>query len=312
MFPWFKNGENGKATDLDVELIKTLTADDASAYTACVKKFAAQYDFRSAQIKKLLGDFEIRCDKELLEKTEGDIREIDNALERYHAAIETSMGNRNELLIRRLGLEAKIANGDGSSELTDYFLCNKHLSVVGTRGSKITFIVTGYLSYFDKDAAETALKNPRSVLCSGGEGVTALLRSVLIDEKLRIRFVSMFTLNISGSVSANSGVNFADYGITDCLANPHLYHFACLGNNERVINDAMRKRDYVGAIEQCVAANKNWNILDSAVSGRFVGDLRSKDIPCIELPDGRVVTPKKAIDWLKENGDANEKKETEE
>lgn len=312
MFPWFKNGEHGKTTDLDVELIKTLTSDDAAAYTAIVKKFAAQYDFRGAQIKKLLGDFEARCDKELLAKTESEIQEIDNEVDSHHRAIESRLANRNDLLIRRLGLETKIANGDGSSELTDYFLCNKRLSVVNTRGSKVTFITTDYLSYFDKDAAETALKNPRSTLCSGGDGVTALLKAVLIDEKLRIRFASMFTLNISGGISANGGVNFADYGIADCIANPHLYHYSCLGNNERFINEAIRKRDYVGAIEQCVAANKNWNILDSAVSNRFVDDLRAKDVMCIELPDGRVVTPKKAIDWLKGNGDTNEKKETEE
>ena len=76
-----------------------------------------------------------------------------------------------------------------------------------------------------------------------------------------------------------------------------------MGNYSRTINDALAKRDYITALEQCVASAKSLNLHDSAVMDNFMANFtRNSGTSCkaIELPDGRVVHPKDAIKWLEE------------
>ena len=64
--------------------------------------------------------------------------------------------------------------------------------------------------------------------------------------------------------------------------------------------------DYIGAIEQCSASCKSLNFNDSPVMQEFmrrmygISDYQDNiNTRCIELPDGTVVTPVDAINWLK-------------
>lgn len=309
MFPWYRRGENEKATELDVELIKALTQDDDSQYSACVQRYANQCDFRAATIRRGLQGFETQLEKADLENIRNEVNQLDALIENYHKSIEKQLAERYEKLVRISGLEAKIANSSGEeSEIMEYFLCNKRLYFIDTNESKITFAVSDYLTYFDKEQAKVLFANPRSSFNTNGEMVKKLLKAVLLDEKLRVRVCGTFTMNINGSASARRGQNYPGIGICDCIPNPHLEHHSCLGNNERVINDAIRNHDYIGAIEQCVAATKNWNVLDSTVTREFVMDLCENTYACVELPDGRVVKPEDAVKWLDEHEEKHEEK----
>lgn len=312
MFPWYFDKEKSPVTPFELELCNSLQKNSEDEYVACIKRFADQFDFRSEKIKAMLKGFETKFEKIKLDNCKTQVSQYDRQIEDLVNRIESSMVARNDLFTKILGLEAKIASGDhGESEIMDYFLCNKRLGVVDVSDDCLTFFVTDYLTYFDKESAEASLRNQRSSFYSY-EGLDKLLKAVLIDEKLRIRFCAQFTMHLNGSVHADIGINYAELGVTDCIPNPHLNHYHCLGNNERVIVQMMREHDYIGAIEQCVAACKNWNILDSAVTGSFVRDLHSLTTPCVELPDGSVVTVSKAIEWLNSNGDADEQEQKEE
>lgn len=69
-------------------------------------------------------------------------------------------------------------------------------------------------------------------------------------------------------------------------------------------------RDYIGALEQCVASCKSLNWGDSTVMGTFMNTMWNSDDGynnrCIELPDGRVVKPAEAIKWLEQQEAENE------
>ena len=74
----------------------------------------------------------------------------------------------------------------------------------------------------------------------------------------------------------------------------------------------LRQRNYIGALEQCIASCKSLNFGDSAVMGEFMKTMWSNGSVsrCIELPDGPVVKPNEAIRWLEEqeaqNGQAED------
>ena len=81
----------------------------------------------------------------------------------------------------------------------------------------------------------------------------------------------------------------------------------------------LRKRNYIAAVEQCVASCKSLNWGDSTVMESFMNSFWD-GTKCIELPDGSVVNAEQAVRWLeeqdkpaeeaKENGEKAEKEET--
>lgn len=310
MFPWFRTGDKATPTELDIELIKSLTQNDEAVYNDCVKKFAGQFDFRSARIRKGLVGFETFFEKERLAMVRREIDEIDTSIDMLNRDIMDRLSSRHDRCVEMLGLEAKISQEDRESEIMDYFLCNKSLNLVSVSGSTLNFVVKSCLEYFDSESAETVIANRGSSIYKAGEGFRKLMKAILIDETLKVHFCSAFNLDLKTGVKAIKNYNYTDYGIVDCIPNPHLDHYSCLGNNVSVINGMIRSRDYIGAIEQCVAASKNWNVLDTPVTASFIEDLKSDRYSCIELPDGRIVRPSVAIKWLEEQ--ENEQKETEE
>lgn len=95
------------------------------------------------------------------------------------------------------------------------------------------------------------------------------------------------------------------------MPNTHIDRYHCMGNYSRTINELLRKRNYIGALEQCIASCKSLNFGDSAVMGEFMRTMWSNNTVsrCIELPDGRVVKPNEAIRWLDEQEAMNEQTE---
>ena len=140
-----------------------------------------------------------------------------------------------------------------------------------------------------------------------------LMREIFVSEnpRLRIRFCAAYRFDLNGSVSPQTG-DFSDYTFDGYMPNTHIDRFHCMGNYLRTINELLRQRNYIGALEQCIASCKSLNFGDSAVMGEFMKTMWSNGSVsrCIELPDGRVVKPNEAIRWLEEqeaqNGQAEE------
>ena len=112
-----------------------------------------------------------------------------------------------------------------------------------------------------------------------------------------------YQFDLNGRVRGLSGHNYG-YEFRECTPNTHIDRYSCMGNYERTINELLKNHNYIGAIEQCVASCKSMNFADSPVMQEFMSRLyglsgSNVNIRCIELPDGRVVEPKEAIEWLK-------------
>lgn len=311
--PWYFDPEAGVSQD-EMNLIQSLREKTPEQYEACLVKLSQQYDFRAASIKKMLAGFETRFDKIESDRLRRKILEIERNIADYQRKIYEKLSEKNGFDVKLLGLETKIAKGNGESEIMDYFLCNDKLSLSRVTDSQMTFAIKDYITYFDEDMAKRIIDNEHSyVYCPNGrscnnfiehDDMKRLMYAVFIDQTLRMRTCAAYGLSIGGSsVDAISGYDYG-YEFADCIPNAHIDRYSCLGNYSRAITECLKRSDYIGAIEQCIASCKSLNFADSAVMKVFMSRMYGLDgytrNRCIELPNGNVVTPKEAAAWLKE------------
>ena len=62
MLPWYLDPEVGLSEE-EMELVYSMRETSPDKYNQCIAKMAEKYDFRSARIRQMLGDFETRYEK---------------------------------------------------------------------------------------------------------------------------------------------------------------------------------------------------------------------------------------------------------
>lgn len=327
MMPWYLDQETGM-TEEELALVYSMRETSPDKYNQCLAKMAEKYDFRSGRIRQLLNGFESRFEKMECDRVQREIDTYDAKIIELNNSIGDYLRHRNDSCIRLMGLKAKIAEG-GESEIMEYFLCNRRLILERVTNTDMYFAVKDYLEYFDSDMAERIIRNHNSFayaygLARRGEAGVAkaekLMTEIFVSEnpRLRIRFCAAYRFALNGSVEALRNHDFG-FEFDGYMPNTHINNYQCLGNYQRAINDMLRKRDYIAAVEQCVASCKSLNWGDSAVMEGFMNTFWN-GFKCIELPDGSVVKAEQAIQWLeeqdkpaeeaKENGEKAEKEET--
>lgn len=316
--PWYFDPKKGVSSE-EMELIRSLREKTPEKYVDCIARIAEKYDFKTAKIHKLLDGFETRY-----ERIERDNirRYIDNCLsniDSLNSRIADCLRSKRDYEIRLLGLETKIASGNGESEIMEYFLSNNKLSLISVDDYTMTFAVKDYLTFFDEELAMTTIKNRDSyIYCPEGRRCNNLIpaddmqlfMTAVIEQKVRIKFCAAYQFRFGEYVSA---LAHYDYGFEfrDCTPNPHLDQYHCMGNYEQTINTLITDNNYIMALEQSIASCKSLNFGDSPVMQEFMSRLYGTsenrvNIRCVELPNGTIVTPKEAIAFLKLEATENE------
>lgn len=325
--PWYFDPEAG-VSGIEMKLIESLREKTSQAYEACIAEIASQYDFRTQQIRKLLSGFELRYERQKLESVRRDVLSYIRSIEDFNNRIGDLLRRKAEADICILGLEAKIAQGDSQdSEIMEYFLCNSNLVLEGVTNTYMEFTCMDYITYFDEDMAKQMIDNHRSYIyrpngrtCNNyikEDDMKKLMNAIFIDQTLKVKVCAAYRFELQGNVIGMSGYDYG-YECHECFPNPHIDRYSCIGNYQRVINQLLQNHDYIGAIEQCIASCKSVNFADSTVMIEFMnrfygitGDYSS--IHCIELPDGKTVTPRQAVKWLNtQEQESNEVVQTQE
>lgn len=312
--PWYFDPEAG-VSELEMELIESLREKTSGKYEDCIARIASQYDFRTQRIRNLLAGFETRYERQECERVQREIRQYIEKIEELNSRIGDYLRNKSDKEILLLGLETKIAQGESEdSEIMEYFLCNNKLVLEEVTDTYMVFSCMDYLTYFDEDMAKQMIDNKRSYVyrpngraCNNfiqEDDMKKLMYAIFIDQILRVKMCSAYKFELRGNVEGLRGHSYG-YECRECTPNPHIDRYSCMGNYERTINKLLQNHDYIGAIEQCIASCKSLNFGDQYVMVEFmnriygIGD-SSVNIRCIELPDGKVVMPKEAVEWLKE------------
>ena len=306
LFPWYFDPAKGVA-EIELALVQSFRERNSDTYLNCIAEIAKQYDFEAGRIRAMLGGFETAYERRECEKVKRDIATYDNNIRSYNDEITKFLRQRNELCIRLTGLERRIEEGI-ESELMEYFLCNRKLYLESIDRDRMYFAVRDYLSYFDEDAVQSYIDRESGYFyrnCGSSftkAGVRKLLNAIFVDQTIKIRFCAAYSFDLTGSVRPSShhefGPEFDGY-----KPNPHIQEYSCMGTYIESINKALQKRDYITALEQCIASAKSLNFHDPTVMETFVGQFTRNSggsYKALELPDGRVVTPRDAVKWIEE------------
>ena len=325
--PWFFKKEDGISPE-ERALIESLRLNDSVKYQECLAEIAKHFDFREKYTRKALAGLEIQVEKDQLESIKSAIESQERDLEDYYKQISRLMRALRDNNTKMIGLEYKIReweDGGCESEIMNYFLKNDRLYLRSAEYGEFVFDVKDYLMFWDEEMAEKMFDNNRSYAYNPGREVSVpyskeemknLLREIFVNGNFKMRVCATYKFSIHDMrVSALRGINYG-YEFSDCTPNPHLDRYSCLGNNEQAINDFLKNRDYIGAIEQCIASCRSLNFGDGAVMQEFFQrwygvSYSAVNMKCIELPNGEVVTPVDAIKYMKEQAeDAQESEVT--
>lgn len=239
-------------------------------------------------------------------------------IQRLNDSIGQYLRQQRDYENQLLGLEMKIQQSDGDSEIMEYFLCNDHLVLVDVSDTTMRFVARDRLTYFDEDFARRVIDNDGSYVyrpdgrgCNNyipAEDMKMLMEEIFLEQRLYVRFCAAYEFQLEGNVRALMGYSYGSE-FREYMPNTHIDRHSCLGSYSKTINECLRRHNYIGAIEQCIASCKSLNFGDGIVMSEFMSAMYGlsgyqANNRCIELPDGRIVTPKEAIEYLKQEKEA--------
>jgi hypothetical protein len=193
-------------------------------------------------------------------------------------------------------------NEGGGSDIMEYFLCNKNLSLISVKGTAIEFVVHGYVDIYDEDALEKYLCNHNSYLYNNigdipKEVMERFYRTIFIDRTLKLRICAAYKADMRNHITPLTDYIFPPESST-YIPNQHIQGSGCIGGYVQRFVEYMANRDYVGAIDQAAVSARNLNFHDSGVIAKLVTNLLNTTATCIEDLDGKLMTPMDVIDRL--------------
>lgn len=307
-------------TEYEVKnILCAIVGDSPDLFLEAISEAAKKYDFRSASIKRMLGDFETKYEKQRMESLETRSREIEQEIERYSEEIGSLLTQKEEILATLYGFQIL---GKKSEPLTmNYFLANKNLFLQSVSDSRIDFYATSWFSNWDPEKADAIFGrdhcgawleyNERYKISD--EDAKRLYKAIFLTEEVKVRLWSHYRLSLRDSSPIRVFDDGACSEIQNALPNPHHHYNTCLGDNRRYINACMLRGDVVGAIEQCISATGGINLTEHVSYHYFTKDLfNPKFGKVIYINEtGKFETAKDAIKWLKEKDEQQKKKEAE-
>lgn len=305
--PWYINPEEGITAD-GMALLKSFEQSSSDSYEECIEKLASQYDFRSYEIRASLKGFEIEIEKQEKESLARQIIQKRDYVKSKNREISNLLKEIYKSETRLLGLNQRIesVDTDGDSELTGYFLTNKNIELCDVNAPALDFAVRGYIEYYDEDIASRMIKNRSSLIydrCGGGsinkDDMELLMKAIFIDNIVKIKTCAAYRMYFPSEVEALSRYNFPS-SFNDCLPNPHIDRYSCMGNYTTTINELLLEGNYVVAIEQAGASMRSLNFADTTVMEEFISVICNTTKSCFETEDGKSFTREEILEYLKE------------
>jgi len=294
-------------TEKETELLKSAGNKSAVEFETLIESFVKELDFRAEIIRSKLAGFETVFERMRADELRDEINSYQDSYEHHLSAMRDMISKIQERKYTLAGLECAIGKQAEDSELMEYFMCNKSLSIIKASGTAIEFIVHGYADIYDEDAFEQYVRNHDGYMYDHlHPSVTKpqmekLYRAIFGEDTYKLRLCAAYTADMRTGLGAIKNYIFPPESQT-YLHNPHIQHMGCIGSYAGRFQEYMHRRDYVGAIDQAVVSARNLNFYDSPVISKFAKELSRTAISCIERTDGTLLTPREAIIELEGDG----------
>jgi hypothetical protein len=295
-------------TGKELAFLKSAGNKSAVEYETLISEVVKSLDIRSEIIRTKLAGFETAFEQVKINEVWDEIKryqtDYDGCIDRLRE-LSLTIQNRKYTLA---GLECAVNKNSGDSELMEYFMCNKNLSVIMVSGTTLEFVSHGYADIYDEDAFSRYAGNHSGYMYKNiNPDVTKpqmerLYRAVFEYGKYRLRLCAAYSVDMKTGLKPFRSYIFPSESKT-YFPNPHIQKFGCIGSYASRFCEYMKKRDYVGAIDQAVVSGRNLNFYDSAVISDFAKDLSRTSIKCVEKSNGTLLTPLEAIKELEANNE---------
>lgn len=296
----------------DYNVIKSLSKTDRKNFYDSIKKLVAPYavDFRRLQMENFLK--QMHEVKVLSAKNAVDNHRsvVDQAEERFARAIR----ELNNLIVVYEGMKATQSYDKAEEDLVEYLATNGNIHGLNIQNNRIYFSVSTLLNNYNIDAWEVFSK--RGGIYNGEYNTRITSDAFKKEENRKILFDSIFSddpllmVRMAGNyqldIQDNRVYTSDRYDYTDidpvfqnCLPNPHLKLFSCLGGYKDRVMRALMDRNYIGAIELCIASAGSVNLDETTQTFRpFLGWILNSTDKILVTKDGKEMTPEEALIWL--------------
>ena len=305
--------------DNDYAIIKSLSKKDKNEFYASIKNALAPYaiEFRRLQLvtfMKGLHEVKINAAKNQVESQKVEVQRLESD---YSGAISIL----RRLIVEYEGLKATESYDGAEEDLVEYLTMNSDVRCLSLRDNRLFFAITGRLNNYNVDAWNTFSR--RGTIYDGEYGTRLpevfksvdnrklLLDNIFSEEPLlTVKMCGNYCLRFEDCrVTCEGRYNYTDYDpiFESYMPNPHIYYHACLGGYKDRVMQALKQRNYIGAIELCVASTGSVNLDETTMTFRpFLGQLLSSKQKVLINKEGQEMTPEEALVWL-----ADQKKEEE-
>lgn len=302
-FPWYF--VKGEVSDEEKNLLQSLRKDRKDDFIKALDAFEDQFDFYSMRLTQL-GGVEKSWVRKEAESLRRNIREYDDYVKRYSDEVAKYVKQREAAKMKLVGYELNLEADEGNS-IMQFFMDNRDTVILeDSSDAYLTFAVRTYCEFFDPEMADTYINNKRSCLYRGDydswneDDRRQFFTALFIDCTMKLRFCAAYRLNIDNMRVEALGDHTFTRECAGYFPNTHINNYRCLGGYETSLIQAMEACNYCGAIEQAVMSAKSLNFGDSTVMEKFVHQILTTDKPVIEMADGRTVSPREALNILKE------------
>jgi len=294
---------NSPLSEAEMALLKSLGNKFAVEYETLIEEFAKGLDIRSEIIRTKLSGFERDFERIKVNELKNEISTCQQEYDYHLSMLRETSQKMQERQYTLSGLVGSLKNQDGDSELMEYFMCNKLISIISVYGTTIEFVAHGYADIYDEEAFLKYVGNHNGFLYNELSAditkaqMEKLYRAIFSEGRYKLRVCAAYTVDMQRGINAQRHYALPSES-NNYLPNPHIQHFACIGSYASRFIEYMGKQDYVGAIDQAVVSARNLNFYDSTVMSTFARELSITKKKCLEKPDGTLFTPLEAIEEL--------------
>lgn len=309
LLPWC-HFDDKPLNDLEFKYLESFLGDELEDYNLAYLELYRSLDLEKYILRNTMKKLNDSMRKKKEERLTNDIDSCRNEINSLMAKINIIQNQMNAFTDELFGALNRM-DKDPTEEMMKFLERTENIKLesVDDNGNIKVFVSGDLVNY--PNAIGVLVNNTNSVVyefrtAPALEDVKKLLLAIFDTQELTVRLGSYFKVNpFEGRVISCGGSDLETIKQQNCLPNPHLYHFNCLGGNSMAIAQKMRNGDIVGALMQCQAAVSSLNLRENPSFRYFINDLLTIKTKCIRLPDGQYVDAERAIEYLnqKENND---------
>lgn len=310
--------------DADYDVIKSLSKTDKDMFVKRIQEAVQPYlfEFRRMMLGTLLKAMHEGKINIAMRRVTDQRDQVMYLEEQYSESIRLL----KEYTIQYEGLKSVEKYDEAEEDLVEYLSTNKNIKNMVIRDSRLYFSVATLLNNYNENAWATFAQ--RGYIFDGNyhreilgvfkdiENRKIILNNLFSeDPDFLIKIAGNYCINLETCrISTDNNYNYeaADPCYKSYLPNPHLKLFSCLGGYRDRIPVALRERNYIGAIEMCIASAGSVDLDETEQTFRpFLGWLLSSREKILRRKDGVEMTPEETLIWLIDKEKENETTETE-